>query len=79
MISLIFGEDRTVNILINENGAKMLVDVLAGYLGKTVNDHDHIHFSDGLISDNKLDGFEFEQSQMADEIVFRFRPDLKLK
>ena len=79
MIFLVMDEDREANLFIDKDGVKALRDILKVYENLSENDHDHIQFSDGLVSTNSIKGYNFDESKMAEEITIRFRAKLELK
>jgi hypothetical protein len=79
MIFLVTNERREVDLFIDKDGLKVLQDILKGYENLSENDHDHIHFSDGLVSTDSIKGYQFDERRMAEEITIRFRAKLELK
>lgn len=78
MIFLVWNKHRDANIFIDKDGVKLIREILEGYEKLEGDDHDHIQFSDGLISQNIIDGYEFDENMMANEITFRFRKNVSL-
>ena len=83
MIILVMDKNKESNIFIDKDGVRILLDILNNYVGKNENenenDHDHVGFMEGLVSENKIEGYDFGEHIIAEEITFRFRSSLKLR